>query len=233
MAVWAYFRIPETLAPENRIPLQPSRVAGSYMAILRTPITLGYTLASAAMFGGFFGFISSSEQIFVETFGLGARFPLAFASVSLAMTAAMILNSRLVGRFGMRKISHAAVLGLLVASVAHVAIAMLAGENLFVFLLFMSAAFFCMGLTWANFNALAMEPLGRVAGTASAGFGFATTTVSALIGGVIGRLYDGTATPMVIGLAACGAISLLIVLVTERGKLFRSSPQLAPEQNRI
>jgi DHA1 family bicyclomycin/chloramphenicol resistance-like MFS transporter len=229
MTVWAFLRVPETLAPQNRLPLRPRRVANAYLEVVRSPIALGYTLASAFMFGGFFGFISSSEQIFVETFGLGILFPVAFAAVSLSMTAATLLNSRLVGRYGMRRLSHVAVLAVMLINVAHALIATLWGENLATFLVLTSATFFFLGLAMPNFSALALEPLGHIAGTASAAFGFATTTVSALLGGMIGRLYDGTATPVVVGLAVFGGVSLAIVLITEKGVLFRSAPSLGEE----
>lgn len=222
MAVWAYFRLPETLKAENRRPLDVARVTGAYLAIVRTPAALGYTLASAFMFGGFFGFISSSEQIFEETFGLGELFTVAYAGVAVSMTAATLLNARLVGRFGMRRLSHAAVIAVTIVNLAHAAIATLVGENLVVFMAAMSACFFFLGLVLPNFSALALEPLGRVAGTASAAYGFATTTVSALLGGFIGRLYDGTAIPVVLGMAGFGAVSVMVVLITEKGRLFRA-----------
>jgi DHA1 family bicyclomycin/chloramphenicol resistance-like MFS transporter len=228
MAAWAFFRVPETLKPENRIPLRPARIANSYLEVIRNPVTLGYTLASTAVFGGFFGFISSSEQIFVETFHLGALFPVAFGSVSIAMTAATLLNSRLVGRLGMRRLSHVAVVGLLAVNGVHVLIASVFGETLWIFLALMGAAFFCMGLTMANFNALALEPLGHVAGAASAGFGFSTTTGSALLGGLIGHFYDGTATPVVLGLALSGGAALAIILITEKGRLFGTGAAAQP-----
>ncbi len=224
MATWSFVRIPETLAPENRTPLRPGRVVSAYLTVVRTPLALGYTLAAAFMFGGFFGFISSSEQIFVDTFDLGARFPLAFATVSLAMTAATLLNSRLVGRYGMRRLSHAAVIALTLVNLAHVLVAVVFGEALAVFLVFVAVGFFLLGLTLPNFSALALEPLGKIAGTASAAFGFATTTLSALMGGLVGRLYDGTATPVVLGLAVFGGLALLTVVITEKGRLFRSTP---------
>jgi DHA1 family bicyclomycin/chloramphenicol resistance-like MFS transporter len=229
MTVWAFLRVPETLAPQNRLPLRPRRVINAYLEVARSPVALGYTLASAFMFGGFFGFISSSEQIFVETFGLGALFPVAFAAVSLAMTAATLLNSRLVGRFGMRRLSHTAVLAVLVINTVHALIATMLGENLVTFLAFTAATFFFLGLAMPNFSALALEPLGHIAGTASAAFGFATTTVSALLGGMIGRLYDGTATPVVIGLAVFGGVSTVVVLITEKGVLFRPSTERGDE----
>jgi DHA1 family bicyclomycin/chloramphenicol resistance-like MFS transporter len=232
IATWSYFRIPETLAPENRTPLRPGRVADAYLTVVRTPVALGYTLASACLFGGYFGFISSSEQVLVGTFHLGGLFALAFAAVSLATTAATLANARLVGRYGMRRISHAAVIAATAVNVAHALIAMVLGENVAVFLVFIGLSFFFSGLAMPNFSALALEPLGRIAGTASAAFGFATTTLSALVGGMIGRLYDGTATPVVLGLAASGGVAILIILITENGRLFRSAPE-HHDQDRI
>lgn len=218
--VWAYVRLPETLPRERRLPLNPGRIAAGFWQVIRTPAAFGYTLASAAMFGGFFGFISSSQQIFVDTFGLGETFPLAYAGVGLAMTAATLLNAGLVGRFGMRKLSHMAAIGATLCNALHAVVLLLGGETVWVFIGFMAASFFCLGLVLPNFNALALEPLGRIAGTASSAYGFATVTLSAILGGVIGRLYDGTAAPVVWGLAGFTTLGVLIVLVTERGRLF-------------
>jgi len=85
---WVFFRLPETLAPDKRTPINLRGVASAYLAVARTRVTLGYSLASALIFGGLFGFISASEQILVDTYGLGERFPLAFAAVAFSMTVA-------------------------------------------------------------------------------------------------------------------------------------------------
>ncbi|MGD2133878.1 MAG: hypothetical protein PVI23_13870, partial [Maricaulaceae bacterium] len=137
---------------------------------------------------------------------------------------ASLLNARLVGRYGMRQLSHAALLGAVVVNVVHVLFALVFGESFWVFFALMAATMFAMGLVISNFNALALEPLGRIAGTASAAFGFITTTSSAIVGGVIGQFYNGTATPMVLGFAGATAVGVLIVLATEKGVLFRAAP---------
>jgi len=184
-------------------------------------VTLGYSLASALIFGGLFGFISASEQILVDTYGLGERFPLAFAAVALSMTVATLINSRLVGRHGMRRISHIALIAFFTINVIHAVAASVFGVvGFWPFMTFMCATFLTVGLMAPNFNAMAMEPLGRFAGTASGAYGFATTTIAAIFGGIIGSSYDGTATPIVIGFAILGAAGVAVVLVTEKGKLF-------------
>jgi MFS transporter, DHA1 family, multidrug resistance protein len=81
---------------------------------------------------------------------------------------------------------------------------------------------FQFGWIGANFNSLAMEPLGHVAGTASSVMGFMTTVGGALIGAAIGQAFDGTATPMVAAYFTVAVIALVFVLIAENGKLFRA-----------
>ena len=85
----------------------------------------------------------------------------------------------------------------------------------------LSYALFFFGLIMPNFNALAMEPMGRIAGTASSFVGAITTALAAAIGAYVGLHYAGTVTPLLAGFAGCGLAGLAIVLVTERGRLFR------------
>ena len=96
------------------------------------------------------------------------------------------------------------------------------GESLYWFFPMFTLTFACFGMMGANFSALAMEPLGKIAGTASAAYGFATTTVSSLLGMVIGSYYNGTTLPLMLGFVALGVGSLIVVLITEKGKLFSS-----------
>jgi DHA1 family bicyclomycin/chloramphenicol resistance-like MFS transporter len=221
VVVWTYVRLPETLPAEKRTPLNPRRVAGAFAEVLRQRTPLGYTLASMVLFSALMAYLSSAEQVFTETFGLGALFPLAFGAVALALAAASIVNARLVGRYGMRRISHAAAIAFALVNLAHAATALLGADSLFSFIALQMIAFFAAGLMMPNFSAIALEPLGHVAGVASSALGFATMSGSALIGGLIGRFYDGTTRPMAIGLALVGVATLLIVLATERGRLFR------------
>jgi DHA1 family bicyclomycin/chloramphenicol resistance-like MFS transporter len=229
VGVWSLSRLPETLPPERRAPFRPGPIFAAYLQIVRTPQTLGYTIASAFMFSALFSFISSSEQIMVETYGLGARFPLAFAAIAAAMSAGTILNARLVRRHGMRRLSHAALTAFIAIAGAQ---ALLLGTGLIGFwgyLTLTCALFFSMGLTGPNFNALAMEPAGAIAGTASAAYGFATTSISAALGGAIGRLYDGTAAPIALGFFVLGFVVLGIVAITERGQLYHPGPPETPD----
>ena len=219
-AVWAAFRLPETMAPEDMKPLRAGPIAASYLTFVRNRISIGYTLGAAFCFGGVFSYISASEQIFIETFDLGDSFAIVFAIVAGALGVATLINSRMVSRFGMRRLSHSAILSFTGVNILHLLLAMAIGESLPLFMVCMMVSFFSLGLIGPNATALALEPMGHNAGAAAALNGFAGTTIAALLGGIIGRFYDGTTMPMIIGFVLLGASALAIILWTENGKLF-------------
>lgn len=222
IALWAYMRMPETMRPEDRAPLNMRRIGAAYWTFMTNRVSAGYTLASALCFGALFGYISASEQVFVETFDLGARFPLAFALVAGSLGAATLLNARIVGRYGMRRLSHGAIIVFVLANVIHLAVATGGGDSFAAFMGFMMISFFCLGLIGSNASALAMEPMGHIAGAAAAANGFAGTTLAGLLGGLIGRQYDGTTTPIIAGFAMLGLCALAVIIWTEHGRLFGS-----------
>lgn len=220
-AVWMAFRLPETRPPAMREPLSVRWLLDAFGEAVRHRQTLGYTLATGVIFGSLMGYINSAEQIFVEVYGLGRLFPVVFGACAAALAVASFLNSRLVGRLGMRRISHGAMLGFAGLSLLHLAIALATGRPpLAVFVVLLALTLLCFGLMMPNFNALAMEPMGRIAGTASSFVGAVTTAVGAALGLVVGQLYDGTVIPLIAGFAASGTAGALIVLLTERWRLF-------------
>ncbi len=230
LALWCAWRVPETLPKAVRTRLNLGHIGDSYFEFLKNRIAVGYTLVAALVFGALFGYISASEQIFVETFHLGDKFPLAFALVAGALACATLLNARLVSRLGMRRLTHGALLFLVVVNLIHLAIVSTIGESLVLFLLFTSCSFFALGLIGPNTSALAMEPMGHIAGAAAAANGFAGTTVAAFLGGVVGRFYDGTTTPIVMGFACLGLAAFAVALWTEKGRLFQVGTQHDLEQ---
>jgi len=222
VGVWAWMRLPETLPTEKRMTLNIGRIAGAYGEFMKNRVAAGYTLVSALGFGALFGFISSSEQIFLETFSIGAWFPLAFAGVAASLGAATLSNARLVGRFGMRRLTHTALVIFVIVTIMHLMIAGVSGENLPVFMAFTCISFFMLGLIGPNCSALAMEPMGHIAGAAAAANGFAGTTLAGFLGAIIGRYYDGTTMPIITGFAVLGGLALLVALAIENGRLFES-----------
>ena len=145
---------------------------------------------------------------------------LALVALGFAEVPAFSID-RIVERFGMRRVSHAAMVAYLVLAVVHAAIALTGHETIWTFSIAQALSMFCFGLMVSNFGAMAMDPLGHVAGTASSVQGFLSTVGGALIGLVIGRAFDGTALPIVLGFLACGTAALVMVLVAEKGRLFR------------
>jgi len=219
---WAWARLPETLPPDRRSPLSFGNAARAYGEVLTTRVTLGYMSAAGVIFGALFAFIGSAEQVYTDVFGTGETFVLWFAGVAAMLSLANYTNSKLVERVGMRRLSHAALFGFVALSATLVLLLNLFGERFVIFYPVFCLIFACFGLIGSNFNALAMEPLGRIAGTASAALGFATTTVASLIGWAIGSRYDGSSIPILMGFVGLGLASLAIVAITEKGRLFSS-----------
>lgn len=220
MLGWTWLRLPETLPKAARLSLDIGSVLSAYMQVIRSRVAFGYMLASGIVFGALFAFIASSEQVFREVFDQGDNFAFWFAGIAGALAVSNFANSRLVGKLGMRRIGHIALLTFTVAALLLTAATLIWGENLAVFFPLFAIGFACFGMMGSNFSALAMEPLGKIAGTASAAYGFATTLISGFVGMFIGAQFNGTTLPLTIGFAAMGAVSLLVILITEKGRLF-------------
>ncbi len=224
---WTWFRLPETRPKELRTPLRLASALASYAAIARERQALGYAIASAFLFGALMAYITTSQQIFAEHYKMGAMFPIAFASVALTMSMASFINSRLVMRLGMHRIGHTALIAFTLMSAMHGAILLLGPTPLWFYLSALALTMLLFGMIGANFNAIVMEPLGARAGAGAAFYGFATTVGSSLVGAGIAAMYDGTPAPFILGSAAVGALALLSVFVTERGKLFGAKASLS------
>ena len=221
VTLWAMLRLPETLAPELRRSLSFSSIVQGFRYVLTDRISLCYTLATTAILGALFGFINSAQQIYVDIYDLGTLFPIMFAIGAGLMALSSFTNSRFVGRFGMRRLSHGALLGFLFTTGIWLALALLGPVPFWLFFVLFSVSMFQFGWVGTNFNAIAMEPLGHVAGTAAAVQGFIATIGSGIIGALIGQAFDGTLRPLALGYFALGLASLILVLIGEHGRLFR------------
>jgi DHA1 family bicyclomycin/chloramphenicol resistance-like MFS transporter len=220
---WVAKRLPETLAPEDVRPLTASSVLAGFVIVLTNRLALCYTLASTFILGALFGFINSAQQVYVGVYQLGVMFPVAFATVALFMSLSAFVNSRLVGRFGMRRLSHGALLGFATVTFIWLLVQVLGQQPMPfpLFLTFFAVTMFQFGWIASNFNSLAMEPLGHVAGTASSVLGFLGTVGGAAIGAAIGQSFNGTALPMIAGFFSVSIVGLVFVLIGEKGKLFQ------------
>jgi DHA1 family bicyclomycin/chloramphenicol resistance-like MFS transporter len=223
IGTWMYLRLPETLHADDVRPFTVRSVLGGFRIVLTDRVALCYTLASTFIFGALFGFINSAQQIYVGIYELGVWFPLAFAGVATFMALSSFVNSRLVGRFGMRRLSHGALLGFLGINTLWLVLTLLWTPHVPfpIFIVLFALAMFQFGWIGSNFNSLAMEPLGHVAGTASSVLGFMGTAGGTIIGAVIGQSFNGTALPLVTGFFSVSIVGLVFVLLAERGKLFQ------------
>jgi MFS transporter, DHA1 family, multidrug resistance protein len=220
IAVWAYIRLPETLAVEKRRPFTLASVAEGFRLVMTNRLSLWYTLATSIIFGALFGFINSSQQVYVGIYGLGVWFPVMFAGVAGLMSVASFTNSKLVMRFGMRRLSHGALIGFTAVSALMTAFAAFGPVPFPLFLAMFAIVMVFFGAIGSNFNAIGMEPLGHLAGTASSVQGFFQTVGGALVGAGIGQMFDGTVLPLSLGFFSVGALALVFVLIAEKGRLF-------------
>jgi len=223
VTAWTALRLPETLHEEDRLPVDAARIAGAFRIAMSNRQAVGYMLAFTVMVGSIFGYLNSAQQVFSDVYHAADFFPAAFGLTALAMVASSLLNARIVGRYGMHRVSHCALLGFVAVAAVHAALAWSGNDPLPVFIACQVPLFFCLGLIGPNFGALSMEPLGHIAGTASSVQGFVTTVGGALIGFAVGQRFDGSVRPITAGYLALGAAALLLVLLTERGRLFRAT----------
>ncbi|HKT75225.1 MAG TPA: multidrug effflux MFS transporter [Sphingobium sp.] len=218
--LWMLTRLPETLKPENRLKIAPRTIFRTVGTILTTRSSIGYMLASGVVMGGLIGFILSVQQIFFDIFHARALFPFAFAAIAGSMGVGSLVNSRLVSRFGARRLSQGALLGLILANLLHFAVIRSGHESIGSFVLFQSLTMLAVAFTGSNFGAISMEPFARGAGVASSFQSFLTTAVSSALGSLIGQAFNGTTEPLTLGLLVFGSIAFLIIIWAERGKLF-------------
>jgi DHA1 family bicyclomycin/chloramphenicol resistance-like MFS transporter len=223
MALICWRSFPETLKPETRREIRLHLIADALRSFFSSRQTIGYTIAGGVFFGSLFGFIASAQQLLVGTYGLGVWFPLAFGIMALVMSMATLLNSWLVQKYGMRFLSHIAVVGFTTLSLVMFITAYNGNLSLFWFMLIHSTNMLLVGLVFANFNTLAIEPQGHIAGVASGFISAFTVIIGASIGYFIGQAFDGSAMPLALGFASCGALTLVVLLITEKGKLFYST----------
>jgi DHA1 family bicyclomycin/chloramphenicol resistance-like MFS transporter len=229
MAGWIALRLPETLHPEYRQNVHFRTIFINMSASLTDRGASGYVLGGALMLGAGWGYIQSSQQLVAEHFGAGTLFPVLFGGMALAMATANFTNSRIVERFGARRVSHAAMLTYLVLSVVHLGVALSGRETLWQFVVIQTLTMMMMGFVGANFGSISLQPFARIAGAASSAQAFVKLVLASLIGWAVGQSYNDTALPFLLALLASGLLTLALVLWSEKGVLFRRlTPPGAP-----
>jgi MFS transporter, DHA1 family, multidrug resistance protein len=217
---WLALRQDETLDPSRRQPFSVAKLLSSAGEVLSNRVSLGYTLATGFVFCVFVAYLGVCQQIFAEQYNQGDKFALWFGGFAIFIAFAMITNGKLVGRLGMRTLSKWAMIAYAVVWIAILAACLVfAGQPPLLLLAALFAIwFFSAGFTFGNFNAMAMEPMGHIAGMAAAVSGFISQAMAIVLGGIAGRYYDGTLTPLAIAFALYSLCALVLVEWAERGR---------------
>lgn len=221
VALWVALRLEETLDPANRQEIQPRTIATNMITAASDRSSFGYVIGAGLIMGALFGYVNSSQQLVGEHFGAGAMFPLIFGATALCMAFTSFFNSRIVERFGARRVSHAAVLVSILLSVLQVWLASRPGELLIEFMPVMALNICMVGFIGANFGSISLQAFPHMAGAASSVQAFLRMVIGSGLGIVFGFAYDGTARPLALAFLGCGIATLLLVLWSEHGRLFR------------
>jgi len=217
IALWFWLRQSETLAPENRIKFSTHLFIDGFKELVQYKRTMGFTIISGFVTGSFMVYLSSSQQIFQDQYFLKEEFPYIFAGLAVAMGAAIFLNGNLVMKYGMEKLITISLVAYFVISLVYILL-FFNSENptIEILLLFFALQFFAIGFLFGNLRAIAMQPVGHIAGIASALTGLISTLMAVPISIVIGRYVSDTTLPLFIGFSICALCSLIILFYIKK-----------------
>jgi DHA1 family bicyclomycin/chloramphenicol resistance-like MFS transporter len=221
VAVWVWYRLPETLNPEYRQPIELRTIAGNMSLALKVREATGYVLAGAFIQAAILGYINSSQQLIGEALGAGELFPTIFGMMAAGMALTNFVNSRIVERFGARRVSHSAMFVFILVAMIHSGIALSGRETLASFVPLMMISMCMVSFMGGNFMSIAMQPFARIAGSAASAMAALRLVGGAAIGVLMGLAYDGTAVPLTVSQIVLGVGIVLLILFSERGRLFR------------
>jgi DHA1 family bicyclomycin/chloramphenicol resistance-like MFS transporter len=213
LCIWTWIRLDETLTHEKRRSIHPKVLWQSFAFVLSNRVAAGYTLVSGLVFGGFLGYLSSSQWFFQNIYDVGDAFPLYFGALVFPNLISSYLNAKLVMRWGMFRLVQltnvlvfSGSLGLYLYAQFWAGVPPLMHTMAFLFVIFSG-----IGFQFGNLNALAMEPLGKVAGMGASVVGAGSMFVSIPIGGLIGMSVDTNIFPVALGMAVCSLLSMLVM----------------------
>ena len=215
---WFMLRQPETLPRPQRKKFSLLQVRHATREVLVHRVALGYTLASGFSFGAFLAYLSTVQQVLQQQYELGNWFPLVFACLAFSMGSAAYINGRLVMCLGMRLMVWRSLLLMCASSLVFYGIAgYFSGHPpLLVTMIYFAIVLFCTGILFGNMNALAMQPLGHIAGVGAAVVASFSLLISVPLGIAIARCYVGRVEPLVLGFACCGFVALVLVYWAQR-----------------
>ncbi len=210
--IWLWKRQPETLKEDHKTPLSSQLFINGFKEFMKYKQAIIFTLVSGLITGSFMVYLSASQQIFQEQYNLVDEFPFIFAGLAISVGLATFLNGTLVMRFGMFKLVKFFSVLFVVISIAYIFL-FFGKKNPPVEILvgFFSIQFFAIGFLFGNLRALAMQPIGHIAGVGAALNGFISTIMAVPIASFIGNWVDKTSIPLFFGFSICGIITLILL----------------------
>ena len=220
LLVWTMIRLPESLHPTARQPFSVRRIMHAIWEVLRNRLALGSTITMGLVFASFLAFLSSAQQVLGEAYELGEWFPITFSCLATVVGFISLINSRLVIRMGMQALANIGIWTIIVASALFAFWSFALGmPPLPVALLWLACSVGSIGIVFGNLNAMAMEPLGHIAGIGVAVVGTLSSLISVIVGTQIARLYDGSGLPIALGYVVCGLCAIAIFWWATRGRV--------------
>lgn len=220
--IWLALRQKETLLDKDRIPLSINNIYSGIKETLSTTTTRNYMISGGIMFGAFIGYLTSSQQILQIQYDLGKLFPIYFGILALAIGISSFINSKLVMHFSLEKLCIFALAAICGLSLIFFGLTIVFDGNpsLWFLMPYLIGMFFGFGILFGNFNTLAVQPLGHIAGMANSVISTVQTLISVIIGSFIGQSYDGSVQPLTVGFLVCASLTLVIVIrVYKQGKV--------------
>lgn len=217
--VWTA-RLPETLHPEHRRPLRLGPVVEGARVVLRTRETVLLGLALTAVMASFMSYLASAELIIDETLDLAGAFPLIFGALAVGMGIATFTNGRFVERVGMWTMLRWVLTTYVGVTAIVLVVALTTGgtPSPVVFLPLLALSLANHSLLVPNLNSAAMQPVGNVAGMASALLGTVSIAAGSLIGSRIDQAFDGTVRPLSIAFFVSSIVALICFTAARRGR---------------
>ena len=213
VSFWFWKRQPETLAIDKRVKFTSHIFPDGLRELLKFKKTIAFTIISGFITGSFMVYLSSSQQIFHAQYNLKEEFPFIFAGLAISIGSATFLNGTLVLKYGMERIINLALYSFFGVSLLYIVLFYnTPNPNVYILLAFFAMQFFAIGFLFGNLRAMAMEPIGHIAGIGAALTGFVSTMMAVPISIYIGKFIIDSALPLFIGFLVCSGISVLIVI---------------------
>ncbi|MCK0134032.1 multidrug effflux MFS transporter [Arenibacter sp. S6351L] len=224
VGVWFWRRQPETLKPEYKIKFSSHVFVDGFRELLQHRETVAFTIVSGLITGAFMVYLSSAQEVFEVQYGLADNFPYVFAGLAISVGLSTLLNGTMVVKLGMRRLALIALTLFCTVSIVYVGLFWNSqNPSLWILISFLAMQFFTLGFLFGNLRAIAMEPIGHIAGIGAAITGFISTMIAIPIATYVGGYIQDTILPLFVGFLVCGSISLGIFMLIRRRSILAAA----------